>query len=300
MAFVRHLAGGLLCCLFSHAAWADDAPAAITVGPDMTVAGTVAGAPARFQLLPNGSSTLVLNPDAAARYGLRGGWIAVKVKVGPVAIAGQTAVTRYGVAGRERRRRVGWFERPIAPGFDGMLGPAALAFGVVRFQLRPEQAGERIWMLPLVEKGYGGVGTEVKIGNQLVFVEWALAKRHNGATAAAGAVLASAYEGQFVGRAFSDALAFGVVRPVRQMVLARPFALGPLRLGTIITRTTDYGDTSHIPDADAHADPGEITVTARGKASRALYHLEIGSEALAGCSSLTFDKPRRQILLSCR
>lgn len=238
----------------------DAAPATLTVGPDLVVAGTIAGRPARLQMSPNGSSTLVMNPDAANRMGLKGGLFNVGVKVGPVAIRGKTAVVRYGVQGPERRRRIGWFDRPIAQGFDGMLGPAAVSQPVVIFQLRQPVAGERRSVLPLTDRGYGGMGTMVTVGGQPIFVEWALTKPHNGATAAA-ATMAAALGGQFAGRGWREPLAFDVERPVRRLTLARPLAIGPLQIGSLVTRTGDYGDTSAIPDADA--DPSEIVVTGR-------------------------------------
>lgn len=291
---------GLAGLMASHSLCAMAAPNAptLTVGPDFAVAGTVDTKPARFQMLPNGSSTLVLNPDAAARFGAKGGWLAVKVKVGPVAIKGNTAVMRFSADGTPSRRRIGWFERPLAPGYDGALGPAAVPQSVVIFQLRAPAAGERQTVLPLVDRGYGGMGTVITVGHQPIFVEWALTKPHNGATAAAGAAIAAAHGGQFTSRPFGEPMAFGVIRPVRRVGLSQPLAIGPLRIDALVTRTSDYGDTSSIPESDA--DPGEIVVTGRGKSSKAIYSMEIGRDAMQSCSSLTFDKPRRLITLSCR
>lgn len=264
----------------------------------MAVTGTVAGRPARLQLLPNGSSTLIMNPDAAARFGLKAGWLGVSARVGPVAIKGRSAVVRYGVNGPDGRRRVAWFDRPFAPGFDGAVGPMAVPQPVIAFRLRPPVAGERRTVLPLIDRGYGGAGTILLVGEQRIFVKWAPTKRHNGATAATGAAVAAAHGGQFSGRPWHEPLAFGVERPVRRLALARPLAIGPLRIDSLVTRTSDYGDTGNVPDADA--DPSEILVTGRGKASKPIYTMEIGMDAMQACSSLVFDKPARQIVLNCR
>lgn len=273
-------------------------PGTLIIAPDRVVTGAVNGQPARFRMQANGTSTLVLNPDAAARLGLRGGWIKVGAKVGPVLVRGQTAVTRYAVVGHDQRKRVGWFERPTAPGFDGDLGPASVPHPVVVFQLRPPVAGERPVVLPLADMGLRGLGTSLTIGGQTIFVTWALDRRDSVATAAAGAVLAPPLGGQFVGAPGRATFAFGVERPVRRLRLDHPLALGPLRLDAVQVRTADYGNVSAIPVADS--DPGEIVVTGSRKSGKALYALQIGTEAMAGCSSLVFDKPRRQIILHCR
>ncbi len=291
------VAACLLCAVGGTVAAARKDPAVLTVGPDLAVAGTVAGKPARLQLLPNGSSTLIMNPDAAARFGLRAGWIGARVKVGPVSVSGNTAVVPYGVNGPASKRRIGWFERPFAPGFDGAVGPTAASQPIVTFQLRAPADGERAWTLPLVDQGYAGAGTAVMIGKQRIFVRFVLTRGYNGSTAAAGAAIAAAYDGQFIGKSWKEPLAFGVERPVRRLQLAKPMTIGPIRFDSLAARTSDYGSTSTIPDADA--DANEIVVTGRRGGGKAIYAMEIGRDSLKDCSSLTFDKPRKHVILRC-
>ncbi|MDE2619459.1 MAG: hypothetical protein KGL54_04780 [Sphingomonadales bacterium] len=279
-------------------ATAEPSPGPLIVEPEGVVSGTVQGQPARLRIQPNGSSTLVLNPDPASRWHLKSGWIGVVVGVGPVKVRGSTAVVRYGVGGVEWRRRIAWFERPAALRADGLLGPTALPHPVVVFRLRPPLAGERQTVLPLVDQGYGGVGTWLTLGQRRVFVNWALDKPATTTTAAAGADLALAYGGRLVGPASSLAFSFGVERPVRQLELVQPLELGPLRLSRVLVRTTDYGNASAIPSAEA--DASEIVVTAKGRGRRPLSVMQIGTEAMANCSSLAIDKRRRQIILTCR
>jgi hypothetical protein len=164
--------------------------------------------------------------------------------------------------------------------------------------LRAPVAGERRTVLPLIDRGYSGAGTAVMVGTQRIFVEFALYKRYNGATSAAGASMAAAFGGQFSGKPWREPFLFGIERPARRVVLANPLAVGPLQIGSLVTRTSDDGDSSTIADADA--DPSEIVVAGRGKTKKPLYSMEIGADAMQSCSSLVFDKPRKQIILNCR
>ncbi|MGL4314521.1 MAG: hypothetical protein ACRCSO_11085, partial [Sphingomonas sp.] len=62
-------------------------------------------------------------------------------------------------------------------------------------------------------------------------------------------------------------------------------------------RVSDNGTTAGI--ADANADPDEIVVTAKGSTDRRDVII-LGNDALDQCSTIVFDKPRKQIQLSCR
>jgi hypothetical protein len=294
------LLGALIVASLASAALARKMPlSTLVIGPNATVDGQVASQSAKFLFKANGPSTLILNPDAAVRFGLKTGFIGIglRIKVGPVGIAGNTSVTRYSVNGYEQKKRIAWFVRPVATGYSGTLGPSAFAQNVVTLQLRPSKSGEQTHMFPLVDRGYLGVGTWAKVGKQQIFVQWDMSSRHSSATAAAGAALAASNTGQFVGKVWQDAIAFGVERPVRRMTLSSPFRLGPLHIDSFVTRTTDYGDTRGIPDADA--DQNEIVVLGKSKSSKAISTVAIGTDAMVSCSSITFNKKLKQILLRC-
>lgn len=94
-------------------------------------------------------------------------------------------------------------------------------------------------------------------------------------------------------------IAFGVERPVRMMALDRPLAIGALSLTRIGVRTGDWGNAAGIAEAGS-ADPDEIVVTAKGRKRDPFRdRLAIGADVLARCSSVIFDKPARQIRLTC-
>ena len=66
---------------------------------------------------------------------------------------------------------------------------------------------------------------------------------------------------------------------------------------SVLTRVSDYGNVSRIPDADQ--DPSEILVRADVARSRPMRRLALGQAEMAGCSTLTFDKLAREIILMC-
>ncbi len=263
----------------------------VVVDASGAVTGTLNGQSARFQLSPNGSKVPVLNPDAAARIGLKRGWLNIVAVVGPVKIKGSTAVIRYTAPGTQTKHRIGWFDRPAAPGFDALLGPGAIAAPVVTFRLHAASAGETVHRLPLVDAGYGGMGSAVMIGKTRLLLRWAFDKAETTGNAKAGEVIQAERGGQWSGNSRALPVAFGVNRPHRRFDLARPLAIGGFPLPALFLRTTGTDTES--------TDPDEIVVTARKK-TKGTGVIVFGRDALSACSSLTFDKARKEIRISCR
>lgn len=264
----------------------------IIVDSSGAIAGSINGQAMRFQLSPNGSKVPVLNPATAVKVGLKPGWLNVAAVIGSVRLKGHTGVIRYTAPGTALKRRIGWFERPAAPGFDGLLGPAAVSPGVVTFRLREAMAGERVYRLPLVDDGYGGMGSAMTVGKDRLLLRWALDRNETTANAKAGDVLQTANGGQWTGAMIDLPVAFGVERPHRHLTLNDAFSVGPMRIARLAVRSngTDTGST----------DPDEIVVTANKKKQKGPGAIIFGRDALAHCSSLTFNKVQRQILLVCR
>lgn len=255
------------------------------------VAGTMNGQAARFLLSPNGSKVPVLNPAAATRAGLKPGWINIMAIVGPVRVKGHSAVIRYTAPGTALKRRIGWFERNAAPGFDALLGPGAVSAPIVTFRLRATSAGERQFRLPLVDGGYGGMGSAVMIGKHRVLLRWAFDRAETTANAKTGQILSEARSGRWTSRTSELPVAFGISRPHREMALGTPVSVGPFHIPTVMIRTTGT--------EDAPTDPDEIIVTASKKKQKGPGAIVFGRDALAACSTLTFDKVRKEVRLSC-
>lgn len=281
--------------LVPSSAIAGPAPMAPLVVPaDGAVQVTVNGQKSRMLLLADGSSIPVFNQGAAQRFGFKAAWISFAARIANVKIKGWTAVVRYAVNGQPYRRRAIWFEREIAPGFAGMLGPGAVPQDVVTVQIRPPVVNERQFVLPLVESRVLGVGAVA--GD--IFIQFDPLRRQTIGTASAGALLARGQGGALTGPVRQAPLRFGIERPVRTLALDRPFRVGPVDLKALAIRVSESGAASKIPDADI--DPDEIVVTGKKKKERDYLTVHIGADALGGCSSITFDKLRKRVILSCQ
>ncbi|MFA5970421.1 MAG: hypothetical protein WC816_14400 [Sphingomonas sp.] len=272
------------------------APVDYVVHGDGVVAIRIAGQPARLRINPWAPPAPTINPDFAARAGLRGGWFGFSVKVGPVRVKGDSAVTRLEFGSTGFKRRAVWFERPYTRGADASIGPGGVPADVVRFQLRAAGPGERTISLPLVQKFFFPAYAGVKLGNRTLAVLFDPTHDRSLATAGAGQALAAVLGGQLVGETGHAEVAFGIERPIRTLRLGRPLAIGPLSFDSVAVRISDNGSTAGIADADA--DPDEITVTAK-HANRRRDVLIVGADQLRRCSSIVFDKPAKQIRLTC-
>lgn len=289
------LAPALFSLLAASAALGAPAPMSpLIVPPDGTVQVTVNGQKSRMLMLADSSSIPVFNRGPAQQFGFKPAWISFSVRIATVTIKGWTAVVRYNVEAQPYRRRAVWFERDIAPGFAGMLGPGAVPQEVVTVQIRSPAANERQYVLPLVENRVLGVGTM----SGKIFVQFDPLRRQTMGTAAAGALLAESQGGALTGPTRQAPIRFGVERPVRTLAFARPLNVGPIELRSVAIRVLDFGSVGHIPDADA--DPDEIVAIGRKKKEPDYRSLHIAADALAACSSITFDKPRKRIILSCK
>lgn len=276
-----------------------DPPATLVVGGDRTFDATIQGAPARLRIDPGGPTSPVLNLDFAMRARLKASIFGILAQIGPVRVPGWTGVVRIDFGKGEFKRRGGWFERPFVSGADAAIGPGGVPMEMVRFELAPPQPGERTITLPLADFGRAGMGATVMAGAQPIAVRFSMERDRSVATAAAGAAIAEAQGGSFDRPPERMLLHFGVERPARHVALARPLGIGPLSLGGLMVRTSDFGSTADIPDPEAQDDPDEITVTGRKKV-RLEYRLEVGRDHLSACSSIVFDKRARTVTLACR
>ena len=265
---------------------------------------TVAGVPARIPVDPGAPSFALVTTDIATRAQLKPGPFALAYLVGPVRVPGRTAVVRVDLGNGEEKRRIGWTERPIIPGVDGSVGPGGLQDDVVRFVLRAAVPGEREQTLPMVDGGglFGGVAGlfgQIVVDGEPVRVRFDLRRRATLTSAGFASTLARVHDGLLAQDRRQVEIAFGVERPVRTLTLARPLGVGPLTIGKVDVRTTDFGNAEGLASERTEPDPDEVVVTAKGKRDRKGDRLTIGTDALAGCSSITFDKPAKLVRLRC-
>lgn len=280
-------------------------PAERVVSGDGIGAATVNGTIGRIRIDPGATSMPVLDRAFAERAGLTSGMFAAGFMVGPTKLRGPTSVTTLAVGGKPFKRRVAWFDAKYAAGADGAIGPGGLPDRVIRFVLRPAVAGERTVALPMVDGGglgggWGGLYATIPFRGAALKVRFDPHQPRTMVSAGLANSLANANGGAMTGAPSTATIVFGVERPVRRMRLATPLAVGMLSLAAIDVRVGDYGNASGIAEADVVPDPDEVVVTGKHKRDRSRDRLTIGGDALAGCSSIVFDKPAKVIRLTCR
>lgn len=269
----------------------------LIVPPNQIVSGSVNGQAMSFQMLAWAPSTLILNPEAVQSLGLKPGPFSGKLIVGKTRDKVMVTVAQYTIGSQATKGQIGWTNRAISPTASGWLGPGAAPFDVVTFQLRPAEAGETPYTLPLVLAG-GGIVTKIRTGDKDLTVMWDNSRGGTIVSGAAGAELARANGGSLSGPVSNEMVQLNAERPTRKLRLSNPLRIGPISITDVSVRTSEGGDSS-IPDTDA--DPSEMVVTADAKSKiKPDYFVFIGLDDMKNCSSLTFDKPAKLIRLMCR
>jgi hypothetical protein len=267
---------------------------------------TVDGMPGRLRIDPGAPGVPLVSEAFATRAGLKGGMFGMSYAVGPISATHRTAVAKLDAGQGVFKRRVGWGKLDYAPVADGTIGPADLPEPVIRFVLRAAIAGERTVALPMIDGGgmfggFAGLYAQIMVGGQPMRVRFDPYHARTLANAGAALRLAAAQDGRLSGDSVPTEIVFGIRRPVRTMNFARPLPLGPLSIATLGVRTNDGGNATGIAEGTpGKADPEEVVVVAKGK-KRDPNHgrLSLGADQLGRCSSIVFDKPAKQIRLTC-
>ena len=312
--------------LVSSVALAGDTVATIREVPvGGMIAATIDGKPVSLRVDPAAPGLVFVTTAVAERLQLKSGALGLGYSVGGQGAMQATTVKPMTFGTTPVKRRIGfpsrkpeakgaaegqasdprWVGRAYADVGDGSIGPGSLPEPVVRILLNAPRAGERTVALPMVDGG-GLVGrlsgnfAQIMVGGQPIRVRFDPYHPRTTVTANAATLIAQAQRGTLAGLTAPVEIAFGITRPVRTMTLATPLAVGPLAVSSIGVRTTDVGSAAAIPDADAPpSDPDEVVVVAKGKRDAKRDRLTIGADLLARCSSIVFDKPAKQIRLTC-
>jgi hypothetical protein len=276
----------------------------ITLSSDPTVQLIMNGKPYNFVVDPDGPGTRVINKAPAQQLMLKPGLMGFSHRVGPTIIRASSDGVMINYGALIKKDRVLWFDRDATSRGDGIMGPSALPYNVVTYKLSTQQNGEKLTTLPMAKLGafgISGAGTMITVGQQNVIVRFTLGRDMPLATAPTGQIIADAQGGRLTGETLPTMIRFGVNRPTRTMVLSQPLTVGGRRVDNIAVRVSDFGDASTIKDANATAkkvDEDEIIVTAQNKKKKT-HELVLGKSFLNGCSSLTYDFKKKQIVLSC-
>ena len=284
------------------------------VSGDGVVTIKVNGKSARVRIDPAAAGLPLLTDTAADRLGLKKSrklGIGFVFTVGTTRLSSKTQVARVDFGGGPAKQRVGWTERPFSAVAEGSVGPAGLPEPVVRFALREPQPGERTFSLPMAEVGFpmnlfgGGwvaSSAQIYVGGEPMRIRFDPNHPRSLATAGAAARIARLNDGKLSGEAVQTEIWFGVERPVRTLNLARPLGVGNLSLTTLGVRIADAGNAAAIREEGAPVeatDPDEVVVIGKKKRDVRRDLLSLGADALSRCSSIVFDKPAKQVRLSC-
>ena len=222
-------------------------------------------------------------------------------KVGPVLVKGFFMDARVQVGPYAGKAPIKWSQTDAYGFADVLAGPYAIPAPVVRYHLHNAGGPEDTSSLPLMPPSAWWVAATYKdIGGKRI--KFALAPQFatSVASAAAGAAISAELGGALSGSEERVLISHGVARPTRMMRLNVPLRLGPISLNQLLVRIADHGSAASIPkDADPAETTGDVVVRGKRRPSHASYIVYLGADALQGCSSITYDKPRHLIDLSC-
>lgn len=269
----------------------------IDAASNFLVDATINGHAVRLRVDPAASGYIILNPETVARIGLRPSMLRSATRIGPVRLTGSSKVAEVAIGGVTGDRRLVWIDRPVLEGADGLIGPADMPYDRVIFTLGAPRGGEATAVLPMEFARGAGLSFPLRLGEDVVRVQFSLIKPESMATAGAGALIAAAYGGGWIGEVRDQPIEFGVLRPVRAMWLERPVDLGYFQFRQFLVRTGDHRGNLDLPP-EPDADPDEVVVTG-GSRQRAIFALKLGLDRLSQCSRLVWDNITRRLTLNC-
>ncbi|MDA9918370.1 hypothetical protein N9D37_00580 [Erythrobacter sp.] len=258
---------------------------------------TIDGRQTVMEVAPDGPNSPIVNAEVATELGKKGSLVNGRHMVGRTAVSASSNMARidYG-DGDVTKNRIFWFERDWTKVGEGRMGPGLMPQDIVTYRLSESQPNEQTIALPFVKHGRAGYRSETVIDDITIPVILTFDRPETMVTASTGALMASFYGGQMSGDPRDIELEMSFMRPARSMEFAAPIMIGELALSDVVVRTTDTGSTANIPDKDQ--DPNEIVVTAKSK-RKPLHGIFLGTASFANCSTLTFDKKRDEIRLTC-
>ncbi len=262
----------------------------------------IAGQTVRLTVDMGGDPMVVISPEAAARLQLASNTRAdgkqvdrgrFRVSVGQTNVAVPFSREAFAIAGRTLIVRVltpAAAPAGLAAGSDGVIGLPLLPHDEVRLVYRPATPRDR---LTSVNAGTGGRSNSLMFewplpGQPPIDVELHQLRPASVASVAAASRLAGAGDGKLTGAVRRVAIGFGVARPVRTLVLAKPVAVAGIMLAKVDVRLFDWAGRADLPP-DADDSEGAMVTASRGRQS-GWPILKLGRDVLDGCASITWRR----------
>lgn len=263
---------------------------------DPVIDAVIAGVPMRLRVGLDAHDTIELNPAAAARLPVKFE-SGIDVLVGRIRLTGRTAIAPVRIGSRERPLQLAEHGRDCCAGVDGSIGPHLLPYGRIIWRNLAAPAPDGALAVLLDDNAATGLSADAGREVAGVRVRFALDQARSGATAAAGAILARLWGGTWDGPPEQVPAAFGIDRPGRPVVFARPATLAGFRFDRLIVRTADFGGSERLPVDPVG--PDEIVVSHRLPRQEAWPAVTLGADRLARCAEIIFVAEPRSLTLRC-
>jgi hypothetical protein len=261
---------------------------------DPVISVEIAGVPLRLRVDLDRQNDIELNPAAAARLPLL--WeTGSPLDVGRVRLSGRLAAATMTVGGRIVPAQIADHGRDCCVGADGAIGPDLLPYASVSWRRTQAPPSDSSLTLPMTASATTGLSVPADISG--VRLRFALGQEESVGTAAAGAALASAWDGRWNGSPRHIVLAFGISRPARMIDFARPGLLAGFRFDRLLVRISDFSGDAKLPTDPDRAD--DVVVSHHLARQQAWSAVIIGADRLFRCAEITYRANPRSLTLHC-
>ena len=258
----------------------------------------------KLKVDPGAPYFVLLNDNVAKELRLIG-TKAARLAVGPMRLKGSTRSEKLTIGGVTASKPVMWVKGQAIGDADGLINPANLPGDRVTLRLQAPQPGEQIIELPMRFDRQRGLYHELDYGGQLILTRFTLEDSLTTATGAAASVIAKRRSGLWEGGPFVHQVRFGVSRPVRRMVLGQTLSIKGFPLNEFAVRIMDDRGSYLLPEKEvpsaAPDDEDGVIVTGKNRRSYGAAHfwLMIGGKDLSRCSSISYDRRSKGMVMSC-
>ncbi len=273
------------------------------------ISARIAGQPVTLTVDLGGDPLLQLNPDVAARLPLlredRGTF---RVAVGQTSAAVPFSRELVEIAGRSsddvRVLTPKTAPEGQRPGSDGTIGLALLPHDIIELRYRAATSADRSTSVA-ARRGdrSSSIGFAWTLPNDdEIEIELEPLRPTSVASVAAASRIAAVADGRLQGPVRRVMIGYGVARPVRRLVLARPISVAGVRVGEADVRLYDWAGRAELPP-DADADDAAVVIGKRGR-QRGWPILKLGHDVLSRCASITWrrepdERERGHFTLHC-
>jgi hypothetical protein len=185
------------------------------------------------------------------------------------------------------------------PGSDGSIGLPLLPHASIRLHRRAATAQDAQVEL-LARRGRSdALGFDWRLtGGDKLDVELHPQRPASVASAVAASLLAKMGNGHLDGPVRRMAIAFGVARPVRRLLLDTPVKIAGLPLRRVEVRLFDWAGKAELPP-EADSENAALTVVGRRGRQRGWPVLKLGGDVLDACASIAWQRQPARWQLVC-